>query len=152
MPTAETLEKALPPQTGPSLGMLAIIGAKSDEHTKIKRLTLPPIIKPSQVGIGVAIQGRVIRIVPSPVATYKSELIVMRHESSGQEFCFPATAVIIGALASEQGVDRKAVDLKKSIGLNLIIKGLGVKAMDGKSSDGKRDRTVNLFEVFVIDE
>lgn len=157
IPTAETLEQATNTTTalaprGPSAGMISLLTARSieDAGKKIKRLTLPPIVPPAQVGLGVAIEGEVLRVVPSPVATYKSELLVMRHPT-GQEYCFPATAVIIGAFASHQKCDRKDVDLEQTVGLNLIIKGLGPKKMAGTASDGKTQRSVNLFEVFIVE-
>lgn len=158
IPSAETLEQATSTTTalvsarGPSPGMISLLAARSieDSGKKVKRLTLPPIVPPAQVGLGVAIEGEVIRVVPSPVATYKSELLVMRHPT-GQEYCFPATAVIIGAFASHQKCDRKDVDLEQTVGLNLIIKGLGPKKMQGTASDGKTQRSVNLFEVFIVE-
>lgn len=139
----------LPAQRGPSLGILSAIQASAESTAKVRRLTLPPIVPPAKVGVGVSVEGTVERVLPSPVATYKSELLVMKHPS-GQEFCFPATAVILGALANEQGVERGKADLKKAVGLHLLIKGLGPKEMDGTDSKGKR-RTVNLYEVFVLE-
>lgn len=156
IPTAETL--------GDKLGVPAVLpGAASHNFlagivtsevniakVRVKRLTLPPIVPPAKVGVGVAIEGTIERVIPSPKAQYKSELLVMRHPS-GQEFCWPVNAVTLGALANAQGVKRDAVDLQKSVGLHIIIKGMGSKPMEGKDSEGK-PRTVNLYEIFVVED
>ena len=154
IPTAETLgdKLGLPAVrvSGPSKGVLDAVLASAQATAKVKRLTLPPIVPPAKVGIGVAIEGTIERVIHSPKAQYKSELLVMRHPS-GQEFCWPVNAVTLGALANAQGVKRDAVDLQKSIGLHIIIKGMGSKPMEGKDSEGK-SRTVNLYEIFVVED
>jgi hypothetical protein len=116
------------------------------DRTKLKKLTLPPIVKPSQVGPGVTISGKITGIAPSPVSTYKSELLKLEH-STGREFCFPLTAVVAKALASHLGAkSADGVDFKRVIGETVVISGLGAAG----HSDGKR--TVNLFEVYVLNK
>lgn len=131
------------------LDMLAPQEAGEGRIPTLERLTLPPIVPPAKVGCGVAIEGTVLRWVESPVTAYRSELLVMRHPS-GQEYCWPVTAVTRGALAAAQKVKRDAVDLDKAVGMHLIIKGLGSKMMPA-GEDG-RSRSVNLYEVFAVKE
>lgn len=122
--TATRVYTLFAPQTGP-------------EGVQAKRLTLPPIIKPREIADGVMVEGKVLKLIPSPISTYKSELLWMQH-TSGKEFLFPVTAIVQRALKTEFG----AVD--KSVGATILIRGLG----QTRTADGQR--TVNLFEVFVV--
>lgn len=124
----------------------------------IRRLTLPPIVKPLDVASNpeVAVIGTIRRIVNSPMAQFKSKLLVMDH-ASGKQFCFPATAVVVSALYKDlverkvEGVtpgltgEARESTLENCIGQTIIIKGLGTQLTQDKK------RTVNLFEVFIAE-
>lgn len=106
-----------------------------------RRLSMPPIIKPKDIGPGVCISGLVTGIIDSPVSTYKSQLLVMKHHS-GMEFCLPITAAIRTSL--ERGSDTKDKSFDYVIGSTLFVKGMG----STKTASG---RDVNLFEVFIVE-
>jgi hypothetical protein len=132
-------------QPKPSGAMLDIFAASAE--VKLKRLTAPPIIKPSDLTSrpGVAISGEIVGVKPSPVTTYKSELLMFRH-ASGKEFAFPATAIVVRALADHFGVEQSKFDLKRAIGLKLAIAGIAKT----KTADGQR--SLNLLDVALIED
>jgi hypothetical protein len=146
---------SLQTQRGPSAGVLAAVKASADQTaklTKLKRLTLPPFVSAADVSQpGVSITGKVINVIPSPKSVFKGEVLWFQH-ASGQEFLFGANAVMLGALANQQGVKRDDVDVKKAVGHSYLITGAGTKTYtDGsKGSDGK-PRKVNLFEIFCLE-
>lgn len=127
----------------PSKSMLELFKPANSNQT-VKRLTLPPVIKPSQVGPGVSIIGRIVDVKKSPVSTYRSMLLIMDHPESKRQFCFPATAVIHRALAEHFGIDQEKFEVKKAIGLTLLISGLG-KSVTQSGKD------VTLFEVGIVE-
>lgn len=156
IPTAETINEALPvpaplaPTNRPSAAMLALFAPTGDVQAKlaqgkIKRLTLPPIIKPSAVGPGCGFMGTIQDVIDSPVSTYKSRILKMKHPTGG-EFCWPANAVTAGALAQMAGIDRADFDLenpkhvKLVIGRTIIVEGLG-------PSTTQMGKSVNLFNI-----
>lgn len=165
IPTAETIKDAgltpametLPARTGtsgPSATMLAMFAPSADLSAKlaagkIKKLTLPPIIKPASVGPGTGFMGKITGIIPSPVATYKSMLLQMTHPVGG-DFCWPANAVTLSALATYIGVDRTEIHLEdkktqaKLIGVTLIVEGLG----NTGPREGKR--AINLYNIAAV--
>ena len=119
------------------------------EAATLRRASLPPIVKPSQIAVGVQVTGTIIDVLPSPVATYKGELLLMRHPN-GMEFAFPATAVVEKALRTElvrvkKAKNEKDAKLKDAVGITLLLRGLGKK----NTADGLR--SVNLFEVYFVE-
>ena len=118
--------------------------SEQDRKGKITRLSLPPIVKPSEVVPGVTIMGTVLRVIPSPMKQYKSNLLVMSHPNG--QFCWPLNAVTKRALVRYQGGEGdETLDVKKLEGLKLIISGLGTT----KTQDGLR--TVKLFDIGVVE-
>jgi hypothetical protein len=128
----------------PSKSMLDLFKPKG-ENQKVKRLTLPPVIKPSQVGPGVSIIGKIVDVKKSPVSTYRSMLLIMEHPETKRQFCFPSTAVIHRSLAEHFGIDQEKFEVKKAIGLTLLISGLG-KSVTQSGKD------VTLFEVGIVED
>lgn len=117
------------------------------EGQETKKLSLPPIIKPADLA-GNVIAGTIEGVRSSPVATFKSDLLLMAHPS-GTKFCLPLTAVIKRALATElveRGHAKKTdeADITKAIGIKLLVRGLGKVATQDKK------RTVNLFEIEIV--
>lgn len=114
----------------------------------MKALTLPPIVKPSELSVpGQQIVGTIVEFLPSPVTTYKTCLAKLRNDS-GAEFCVPVTAVIGKALKMHKGIksedDASPETFKPAVGLKILIEGDGVTGtLDGQ-------RSVNLFKVFVL--
>ena len=111
---------------------------------KVTRLSLPPIVKPSEVGPGVTIMGTVLRVIPSPMKQYKSDLLVMQHPNG--QFCWPLNAVTKRALSRyREKKDDTELTTQDVEGIKLIISGLG----STKTQDGLR--TVKLFDIGVVE-
>lgn len=129
----------------PSPAMLALFAANAERVDKLKleRRNLPQMIKPSEVPVGGAIIGEIVKIVDSPVTTVKGKLLWLRHEN-GTEFLFPCTGTIRSALAPgiERDSEKLQTVLEKEIGKIFVAKAQGTKP----SKQGGRDMFV--FDVF----
>lgn len=112
---------------------------------KLKLISGGRIVKPSDVGEGVMVRGRVTAIRPSPVKRFKSQILDLEHPS-GDLFSFPVTAVIEASLARHFEVERDKLDLTQAVGLNLVIVGRGKVPCAG---DAKK--TVNVFDVYIAE-
>lgn len=145
IPTKENVEAALPvPALVPSKAMIELFAAPALIPGKRERITLPPIVKPSQVSAGVSIVGIIQKLIASPIKSFLNDLLLLKHPS-GREYCFPCTAVVKRALESKYG-EFTLEKHSKLVGVTIQIDGLGqTKTVDGK-------RTVNLFEVSIITE
>ena len=110
---------------------------KGDDEGDYKQLSMPMIIRPSQMP-GKVISGEVTGLIDSPNKAFKNKLLMM--ENNGTVFAFPVTATIERSLGQHLGDKLTPENVK---GLKLLIKGLGKV----KTSDGKR--SVNIFEVYV---
>jgi hypothetical protein len=82
----------------------------------LERRNLPPMIKPDQIPIGMAVQGRIVKIVPSPSTEIKGRLLWLNFKNT--DFCFPCTGSIRNALAPGLKDDDAKLDavLEKEIG------------------------------------
>lgn len=82
----------------------------------LSRRNLPPMIKPDSVTMGLAIQGTIVKIVPSPSTEIKGRLLWLNYK--GTDFMFPCTGAIRNALAPGLKDDDKKLDemLEKEIG------------------------------------
>lgn len=141
--SAETTTAVARVEASPA--MLALFQANNEriEQLKLERRNLPQMIKPSEVPVGGAIMGEIIKIVDSPVTTVKGKLLWLKHESD-QEFLFPCTGVIRSALAPgiERDSEKLQTVLEKEIGKIFIAKAQGTKP----SKQGGRD--MFMFDVY----
>jgi hypothetical protein len=99
--------------------------------------SLPLILKPKDWPVGVAICARLERVLPSPIAEFKNNLLEF-VTSKKQRFCFPDVATVHKALDD---------DPSKFIGHEVFIKYLGSK--QGRDTSRKPAR---VFEVKVSPE
>lgn len=142
LPSGAEIQSQLPARIVPSKSMVELFSAPALAPGKRERLTLPPIVKPAAVSAGISIIGKIVKVIESPHASFKQDLLVMEHPS-GREYCFPACAVIRKALVTRYGEFTPASH-SKLVGAVIQIDGLGkTNTVDGK-------RTVNLFEVSLI--
>jgi hypothetical protein len=143
-PTAEVLQSEGLVPARRTYSLAQTFAPQEIEGLTVRRLSMPPIIKPKDIGPGVTISGLVKDIIESPVSTYKSQLLVMAHHS-GTEFCLPITSSIRNSLERGAKTDNeKKKQLQTIIGQTLLVKGMGAT----KTASG---RDVNLFEVFVVE-
>lgn len=83
----------------------------------LKKLNLPPMIKPDQVPVGSIVSGEIIALansISNRADMRESKLIHLRHDS-GTEFLFPLTGVIKKAIGGDDGVTA-------NVGKKLFIK------------------------------
>jgi hypothetical protein len=111
---------------------------------KLKKLTLPPLVKPEQVAVGSILSGEIVALAASISGREdmrQSKLIHLRHES-GTEFLFPLTGVIKKALGGESGVT-------DNIGKMLFIQ----RQPDGETmkyaAKGEGPKKVFMFDVYL---
>lgn len=132
------------PQSTSMLELFKVDGGDEDSQlalalSKMERRNLPPMIKPSDVPIGIAIQGEIIKIVPSPVSTIKGRLLWLKFRNT--DFMFPCTGSIRSALAPGLKDDDTKLDatLDKEVG-NMFY----AKRLPNKPSKYKK-------EMFIFD-
>lgn len=104
------------------------------DGVSLKRISLPPIIKPKEWPLDAVLTGRLVRVLESPNPTFKSQLLCMTAPD-GTEFCLPAVAAIAKALGN-------AADY---IGKTLVIKKTGMKTSE------QHKRNFPTFDIFVSD-
>jgi hypothetical protein len=135
--------------TAPSPAMLALFQSGGDvekSYGKLERRNVPQMIKPSDVPVGQAITGEIVKIVPSMKSDIKGKLLWLRHES-GQEFLFPCTGVIRNALIpGVEGEKDQTAALEKEVGKILVCK-RGADRMSGKYK-----KPMFMFDVFTTEK
>jgi len=141
---------ALIPATGLASSMLANFTRPAGEVTlpkNLKKLTLPPLIKPEQVPMNSILSGEIVGLAESisPRADMKeSRLIHLRHET-GEEFLFPLTGVIKKAVGGNAGIT-------DNIGKMLFIH----RKPDGETmkyaAKGEGPKKVFMFDVYLGDK
>jgi hypothetical protein len=115
-------------------------GPEQQEQLDVSKFidkSLPLILKPKDWPVGVAICARLERVLPSPIAEFKNNLLEF-VTSKKQRFCFPDVATVHKALDD---------DPAKFIGHEVFIKYLGSK--QGRDTSRKPAR---VFEVKVSPE
>jgi hypothetical protein len=143
-------ESQLPVPAIPAQNLALLFARAQHEGRKVTRYSLPPIVKPAQVPAGVGISGTIKDIIPSPVSAFKSDLLVLTHHT-GQEFCFPLTAVVKRACLLRCGNKGEKAELTQAnkqslVGQEIEIVGLG----QTMTRDGQR--RVNLFEIGFVEK
>lgn len=88
----------------------------AEQLASLTRRNLPPMLKPSDIPVGAAIQGEIIKFVQSPSPEIKGRLIWLKFR--GQEFTFPCTGSVRNAFAPGLKDDSKELDgvLAKEVG------------------------------------
>jgi len=151
--TFPTPEKSKSAAMSPKIASLAaMFGANPDDEKKIKKLTLPPIVKPAEIMGGICIAGEIIDVVDSPVSTYKSKLLKFKHHS-GNEFMFPATAVVKRALNTAL-LEEKKIKQDQITDDDVLIRTVGMKIGIRGLSKGKTQKgdDLSLLEIYRIEE
>lgn len=106
-----------------SATMLDMFKTNDDEAADIDKMVqglarrnLPPMIKPDQIPIGSAVQGIIVKIVPSPSTEIKGRLLWLQFK--GMDFTLPCTGSIRNALAPGLKDDDSKLDstLEKEVG------------------------------------
>lgn len=107
---------------------------------KLERRNLPPMLKPSDIPIGAAIQGEIIKFVPSPSPEIKGRLIWLRYR--GQDFTFPCTGSVRNAFAPGLKDDSKELD-------GILLKEVGnyFYAKRGLDKPSKYKKNMFMFDV-----
>lgn len=106
----------------------------------VKKLTMPPMIKPETVPVGSMVSGEIVALVASLSSRKdmeKSKLIHMRHES-GAEFLFPLTGVIKKAIGGDEKIT-------ENIGNTLFLK----RTPDGSTTKYGGVKKVYMFDVYI---
>lgn len=106
----------------------------------LKKLTLPPLVKPEQVPIGGILSGEIVGLVNSISSRpdmRESKLLHLAHET-GQEFLFPLTGTIKKALGGNEGVE-------KAVGQTLFLQ----RTADGETEKYGGKKKVYMFDVYL---
>lgn len=126
---AEESAAAAPVPSNTMLSLFASAGGDEDSELakvlgKLERRNLPPMIQPKSIPVGMAVQGTIVKIVPSPVSTIKGRLLWLVYK--GTDFMLPCTGAIRSALAPGLKDDNDKLDkeLEKQVGLFLWAKRL----------------------------
>lgn len=108
----------------------------------IKKLTLPPLLKPQQIPVGQMVSGTIVALIGSISEKVKEgKLIHLKHDS-GEEFLLPLTGVIKRAIGGFDGVT-------SNIGKKLFV----VRQPDGEttkySAAGEAPKKQFMFDVYL---
>ena len=120
----------------------ALFTLASELPKNLKKLTLPPMIKPETVPMGSVVSGVIVGLAASisgRADMRESKLIHLRH-ASGEEFLFPLTGVIKRAIGGNDGVT-------KNIGKQLFLK----RTADGETEKYGGKKKVYMFDVYLAD-
>jgi translation elongation factor EF-G len=142
-------------QPGPSSAMVALFQAPANmpDVSKLKRRSLPKLVKPDEVPVGGVVSGEILDVCKSPSSTVKGLVLHLRH-ASGQEFTFPATGTIRQALApGTKNDDDKLMDiLKKEVGKAFFAKRLEDGTTTKYSGKGEGPKRMFQFDVFTSEK
>lgn len=110
----------------------------------LKKLTLPPLVKPEQVAIGSMIDGVIVALVASISDKVKEGKLLHLKHASGTEFLFPLTGTIKKSLGGFEGVTEK-------IGKHLFLVRLEDGETDKYGAKGDAPKKVYMFDVYLKD-
>jgi len=110
----------------------------------LKKLTLPPLLKPETIPVGAIVAGKIVALAPSisdRPSMKDSKLIHMKHDS-GTEFLLPLTGTIKKAIGGNDGVTA-------NIGKRLVV----VRNEDSSTTKycgpGEPPKKVFMFDVYL---
>lgn len=106
----------------------------------LKKLTLPPLVKPEQVPVGGMIEAKIIALVGSisKKENMKNSKLMHLQAPDGTEFLFSLTGVIKKAIGGEEGVTA-------NVGKTLIL----VRQEDGSTEEYGGKKRVFMFDVYL---
>lgn len=122
-------------KSGQTLADLLVnpLACDSVDVTKLKRVNMPPIVKPATIPVGKWVQGELMAVVDSPNEEIDGKLLRLKYGE--QEFLFPLTGQIAAALGAEP---------EKYVGQKFAAK----RGPDGASKKYGGNRMFS-FEVFI---
>jgi hypothetical protein len=135
----------VPASGGLSNFALAVPAMSAALPKNVKKLTLPPMVKPEQIAVGSMVSGTIVALVGSISEKVKEgKLVHLRHDT-GTEFLLPLTGTIKRAIGGFDGVTA-------NIGKKLFV----VRQADGETLkyNAKGDtqpRKVFMFDVYLAD-
>jgi hypothetical protein len=142
-----------PATKGPSAAMLKLFSRGSGGSVKMKRKTLPTLLKGTDIPVGANFTGLIVDVVPSPVDDIDGGLLWLRHET-GVERTFPISGVVREALTSVKlvkGKDEAGSAYAKRVIEDIKANNIGRLISLTREDDGISKRFNKSMRMFTVE-